>query len=554
MKHFTEKTILSLGIIALLHLLLSSAFAKPENLKLVDRNEVEILFNSDDFDTRFFSARQGAIAKLSFYVNSGRKDPWIMDMLKHALNDSRPYVVKDALEVLKNTNDPSAADAVMELQERELPDSIKDLAIKVHREIQVNQEINKLMNSLDIEIDESVIENKARRMIHLFEPNAIVDYFHGILNKKIKSEADGDRYTAIINTIATSENKSLKNRFLPDFLRLASQSNSTVSALRFFDLDQTYSTLLSIIGDKNIDLSSIRSDAIKSLFYNLPKEIYFETVKKIEELIEGDEYLEICLEDAQEYWKNKYESDRNEREKEEEEFEEIAKSTSDIRGRLEEKKREIEGEKGLGKSENGETRNLSMCSDNTEASQKIETTARDVEAIARLVESKDNSLTVQKSEIISKMHSEAKEIERRLRNALERFEIDTQLYGVAIEPIEKEIIRLQNEINGHFPGTLKRAATEVAEVFGYNEFGTHESRRREIEKKKFEIRKKEQEILDPVIEELKNTYNEGVQFFNAYRSSEEKSFSHNLNEWELLQKSREMLSEFSKIQQKQNHN
>ncbi len=188
-----------------------------------------------------------------------------------------------------------------------------------------------------------------------------------------------------------------------------------------------------------------------------------------------------------------------------------------------------------------------ICSDNRETSPQIEATAKNIETIVEWVDSK----AIQKSENISK----AREIERQLRDALERFDIDAQRYEVSVEPIENEIIRLNNEINSPLPFTFEKLVTEVAEVFGYNEFGTHESRRREIEKKRFEIWKKEREILNPALEELKTTYDEGVRFFDAYSSYSKKSFSSTyLNELELLAKGREMLSEFSKLQQKQNHN
>lgn len=195
------------------------------------------------------------------------------------------------------------------------------------------------------------------------------------------------------------------------------------------------------------------------------------------------------------------------------------------------------------------------CLDRTEETSKIESTAGDVKSIAAFVDSKDDSLAIQKLEDTSQMYLEAEEIEKQLRNAVERLETATIAYQVAVEPIEKEIIRLQNEINGHLPFTFKKLVTEVAEVFGYNEFGTHESRQRNIEKKRFEIRKKEREILDPAIEELKTAYNDGVQFFNSYPSIQEKKFSSiNLNEWELPVRSQGILSEFSKLhQQKQNH-
>lgn len=187
------------------------------------------------------------------------------------------------------------------------------------------------------------------------------------------------------------------------------------------------------------------------------------------------------------------------------------------------------------------------CPDNGEISPQIEATEKIIETIVEWV----NSKAIQKSEDISK----AREIERQLRNALERFDIDAQRYEVTVEPIEKDIIRLQNEINGPLPFTFGKLVTEVAEVFGYNEFGTHESRRREIEKKKFEIWKKESGILDPALEELKTTYDEGARFLNSYPSLGENKFSPIYsNELELLAKGREMLSEFSKLQQKQNHN
>lgn len=86
------------------------------------------------------------------------------------------------------------------------------------------------------------------------------------------------------------------------------------------------------------------------------------------------------------------------------------------------------------------------------------------------------------------------------------------------EDLYKEIIQLNNDINYSHESGVFPAITRVAEVFGYNEFGTHETTRKKIDENRYLIRKMEQEKLLPAIERFNRAYDESIIFIRRIQS------------------------------------
>lgn len=90
-----------------------------------------------------------------------------------------------------------------------------------------------------------------------------------------------------------------------------------------------------------------------------------------------------------------------------------------------------------------------------------------------------------------------------LQEAIDNFDHETK-------DLYKEIIQLTNDINySDEPGVLP-AITRVAEVFGLNEFGIHETREKKIDANRSNIRKIEIEKLRPAIERFNRAYDESI--------------------------------------------
>ncbi len=540
MKHITEKIILI--TMALFHLFISSAFAEAEDRDGRDvypdhiEEEVASLRNLNSVDER-----RAAADKFKNSLRDGRiaqNHPQVIQALENALFDTDREVIHNVLVALKYTNAPSAKNAVKKfLTHDDLPSHIRLVAKDTLNQIENNQrsfeQFVKDFEDWGFNREFTV----AYDMTRFFDREKYSPYFRTILNGKAEFKNDFDKKDSVMRAIAWSRDETLQRLFLNDFFEHAitddnfGEGSVVISYLGYFDHDLIYLPLLSILQNPGVDETRKR-EAMDILFDKLPLELLDETVQKVRDGVKDDEFSDSLirhLDRLTKQWKIKHNIDETPTEESQENNENTNEDAAN--------------ENPMVAKERMTREAILTCIGGVIGGSHFTKMAENISEIKQRIDSE----TVQKPNDTSTMHSKTKEIERQLRNAIERFEMDTQSYEITIEPMEKEILRLHNEINGPFPGTLKRAVTDVLEVFGYNDFGTHESHRREIEKKRFEIREKKREMVNPAMEELKIAYREGVRFFNSY-FSEKKVFPVDLKEGEWLSKSQEMLSEFSKLQ------